>query len=67
MKCLITTLKESVTIENPVFFDSVEVYVNPESGPSEMLVYIVEYGKTVDVKDKDGTVVETLKGNGSEE
>lgn len=67
MKCLVTTLKESVTIKNPVFFDVAEVYVYQETTSDKFLIYKIEDGKTVVAKDKDGTIVETLKGNGSEQ
>ena len=64
MECLITTLKESVTIENPVFFDSAEVYVHQTSTSTDYLTYNIKNGKTVVAKDKDGTVHMTLIGNG---
>lgn len=66
MKCLVTTLKESVTIKNPVFFDVAEVYVVKASTSTEYLTYTIEDGKTVVAKDENGTVVKTLTGNGSE-
>lgn len=66
MKCLITTLKESVTIENPVFFDSAEGYVlNDSVSSSAYITYNVKNGKTVVAKDKDGTVRMTLIGDGT--
>lgn len=67
MKCLVTTLEESVTIKNPVFFDVAEVYVYQETTSDKFLIYKIEDGKTVVAKDKDGTIVKTLKGNGSEQ
>ena len=65
MECLVTTLKELVTIENPVFFDGAEVYVYQASTSSIYLNYNVKSGKTIVARDKDGTVKMTLTGNGS--
>lgn len=67
MECLVTTLKASVTIKNPVFFDVAEVYVYQEPTSNKALIYKIEAGKTVVAKDKDGTIVKTLKGNGSDQ